>query len=330
MPETMKAAVFRKYGGPEVVSVEAVPKSSPGRGEILVKVCVATVATADCEARSFTFPGWLWLPLRLGFGVFRPRKYIQILGQELAGDVEAVGEGVTAFKPGDKVFAAIQGFGAHAEYKVLSVDGPVAALPVGASYEEAVTFTAFGLNALHFVRKAALKPGEKILINGAGSSIGTTAVQLAKRDGAEVTAVDSAEKLGMLRAIGADQVIDYAREDFTKNGATYDVILDVIGKSSFSRSMKALSENGRYIFANPKALPMLRGWWSNRKKLGKRVLFQLARETREDLLVLKELVEKGELKAVIDRRFRLEDIVEAHRYVGSGQKKGHVILQVST
>ncbi len=330
MPQTMKAAVYREYGGPEVLGIEDVSKPAPARGEILIKIMASTVATADCETRSFTFPGWLWLPLRLAFGVFRPRKYIQILGQELAGEVEAVGSGITTYTPGDKVVAAIQGFGAHAEYKCLSENSIIAPMPEGVSYQDAVTYTAFGLNALHFIRKAALQPGEKILINGAGSSIGTTAVQLAKRDGAEVTAVDGEGKLDMLRAIGADHVIDYARDDFTKNGVTYDVILDVIGKSSFSRSMKALSENGRYIFANPKALPMLRGFWSNRKKGGKRVLFQLAKESAEDLLAMQEMVEKGSLKAVIDRSFRLDEIVEAHRYVGSGEKKGHVILQLST
>ncbi len=324
----MKAVVYDRYGPPDVLRIEEVEKPAPKAGEVLVKIHAATVATADCEARSFTFPAWFWLPLRLMFGVLRPRNAIRILGQELAGEVEAVGDDVTAFKPGEKVFAAIKGFGAHAEYKCLPVDSPIALMPVNSRYEEAVTFTAFGLNALHFVRKAKLNPGERILINGAGSSIGTTAVQLAKRDGAEVTVVDSAEKLDMLSVIGADHVIDYAKNDFTKTGEIYDVILDVIGKSSFSRSMKMLSKNGRYILANPKALPMLRGWWSNRKQGGKRVLFKLASEKQDDLLFLKGLVEQGELKAVIDRRYRMDQIVEAHRYVGDGHKQGHVILQI--
>lgn len=324
----MKAVLFYKYGPPEVLTIEDVEKPAPRDDEVLVRVRAATVASADCEARSFKFPAWLWLPLRLAFGVFRPRSLIRILGQELAGDVEAVGKSVKAFKPGDKVFAAIAGFGAHAEYKCLPADGPIAILPAGAAYEEAVTFTAFALNALHFIRKAALAPGRKILINGAGGSIGTTAVQLAKRDGAEVTAVDRADKLDMLRSIGADHVMDYEKEDFTKSGVVYDVILDVIGKSPFSRSMRSLSADGRYIFANPKALPMLRGLWANRKG-GRRVLFQLARETKEDLLFLKGLIEAGALRAVIDRRYPMEDVVEAHRYVESGRRKGNVILQIS-
>ncbi len=323
----MKAIVFRKYGSPDVLRVEEVEKPAPEDDEVLIKIYAATVATADCEARSFTFPAWFWLPLRLMFGVLRPRKPIQILGQELAGEIESVGKDVTKFKKGDQIFAAIQGFGAHAEYKCLPEGGAIATKPANMSYEEAVTFTVFALNALHFIRKAALEGGQKILINGAGSSIGTTAVQLAKYYGAEVTAVDSAGKLDMLRSIGANHVIDYAQEDFTRNGVVYDVILDVIGKSSYSRSIKTLAPDGRYIMANPKALPMLRGLWTNRTSTRK-VMFELAREKAEDLLFLKELIEAGALKAVIDRRYSMDEIVEAHRYVASGQKKGHVVLSV--
>jgi len=323
----MKAIVFRKYGPPDVLRVEEVEKPAPKDDEVLVKIHAATVATADCEARSFTFPLWFWLPLRLMFGVLKPRKPIQILGQELAGEIEAVGKNVKNFKKGDQVFAAIRGFGAHAEYKSLPASGPMATMPANLPYEEAVTFTVFALNALHFIRKADLQRGQKILINGAGSSIGTTAVQLAKHYGAEVTAVDSAGKLDMLRAIGATQIIDFAKQDFTKNGVTYDVILDVIGKSSYSRSLKALSPEGRYILANPKALPMLRGQWTNRTS-AKKVMFEFAGEKPEDLLFLKGLIEAGALKAVIDRRYRMEEIVEAHAYVASGQKKGHVILAI--
>ena len=324
----MKAIVFRRYGPPDVLTLEDVPKPAPGDDEILIKIHAATVATADCEARSFTFPLWFWLPLRLMFGVLRPRKSIQILGQELAGEIEAVGRNVKTFRQGDKVFAAIAGFGAHAEYKCLLESSAVTTMPTNTSYEEAVTFTVFALNALHFIRKAGLKPGQKILINGAGSSIGTTAVQLAKYFGAEVTAVDSAGKLDTLRAVGADHVIDYAKQDFTQNAVTYDVILDVIGKSSFSRSMRSLTPHGRYLLANPRALPMLRGWWNN-KRGDKKVMFAFAGEKTEDLVYIRELVEAGHLKAVIDRRYPLAEAVEAHRYVASGQKKGHVVLTVA-
>jgi len=328
MERAVKAAVFRKYGSPEVVRIEEAPKPAPKAGEVLVKIHAATVATADCEARGFQFLAWLRLPLGLMFGVFAPRKAIRILGQELAGEIEAVGKGVKQFKPGDQVFAALRGFGAHAQFKATPAAGAIAKIPVNATYEESVTFTAFALNALHFIRKAALKPNEKILINGAGSSIGTTAVQLAKHEGAEVTAVDSAGKLDMLRSIGADHVIDYGKEDFTKNGVIYDVILDVVGKSSFSHSLKSLQPHGRYLLANPRALPMFRGWRHN-KKHDKKVLFAFAGEKAADLVLLRSLIEAGVLKAVIDRRYDLEQIVDAHAYVQSGQKKGHVVLLIN-
>jgi len=323
----MKAVVFRKYGPPDVLRLEEVPKPAPKDDEVLIRIHAATVATADCEVRSFTFPLWLRLPLRLMFGVFRPKESVRILGQELAGEIEAVGEDVRRFRAGDRVFAALGGFGAHAEYKCLRADGAIATMPANLSHDEAATFTAFALNALHFVRKAELRPGQRILINGAGGGIGTTAVQLARHFGAEVTAVDGAGKLELLRRLGARHVIDYAREDFTENGVAYDAILDVIGTSSFSKSMRALTENGRYLLANPRVLPMLRGLWANRTS-SRTVVFEFARETSEDLVFLRELVEAGALEAVIDRRYPMERIVEAHRYVASGRKKGHVVLVV--
>jgi len=323
----MKAARFHRYGPPDVVTVEDVPKPEPKDNDVLIRVRAATVATADCEVRSFTFFGWLWLPVRLGFGVFRPRSYVKILGQELAGDVETVGRNVKNFATGDRVVAAISGFGAHAEYKCLPANGVIAKMPADAAYADAAAFSAFALNALHFIRKADLKPGQKILINGAGSSIGTTAVQLAKHAGAAVTAVDSAGKLAMLREIGADHVIDYAREDFTKSGDVYDIILDVIGRSSFSRSLRSLKETGKYIIANPRTLPMLRGWLHSKKK-PKKVMFAFAKERAEDLAHLMDLFAAGVLKPVIDRRYMLDEIVEAHAYVQSGEKKGHVVLLI--
>ena len=324
----MKAVVFHQYGPPEVLKVEEVETPTPGESDVLVRVRASTVSSAECEVRRFQFSAWSWLPIRLIFGFFRPRRIIQIPGQELAGDVETVGDKVDAFKPGDKVFGAIMGFGAHAEFACLPASGAIATMPSNLSYDEAATFTTFAMNALHFIRKAELKPGRKILIYGAGGGIGTTAIQLARREGAEVTAVDSADKLDMLRAIGADHVIDYRTEDFTKNGETYDVIFDVVGKSRFSRSMASLAEDGRYIFGNPKTLPMLRGVWANRKKGGKRVLFALAGPSQEDLLYIKSLIEAGALKPVIDRRYRMDEIVEANRYVESGRRKGHVVLQI--
>jgi NADPH:quinone reductase-like Zn-dependent oxidoreductase len=319
----LKAIVFKKYGSPDVLQLMEVEKPSPKDEEVLIKIYAATVATADCELRSFTFPLWLWLPLRIMFGVIKPR--VRILGQELAGEIEAVGKNVKEFKKGDEVFAPINGFGAHAEYICLPSGGVIATKPANMSYEEAACVTVFGLNALHFIRKADIESGQEVLINGAGGSIGTIAVQLAKHLGAEVTAVDSADKLDMLRLIGADHVIDYAQKDFTKNGKIYDVILDVFGKSPFSRSIRSLKENGRYVLANPRLLPMLRGLWTSR--IGsKKVLFKFARYKSEDLVFLKALVEDGKIKPVIDRRYPLDQVTEAHRYVETGRKKGNVVI----
>lgn len=323
----MKAAVLRRYGPPEAVRIEDVAKPLPREGEVLIRIHAATVATADCEMRTFSFPAWLWLPLRLAFGVFRPREPVQILGQELAGEIETVGAGVTRFKPGDQVMAAIEGFGAHAEYKCLPEESAVALKPANASYAEAACISAFALNALHFIRKAELEPGRHIVIYGAGSSIGTPAVQLARRLGAEVTAVDCASKLDMLRSVGADHVIDYQREDFTKRGVRYDAILDVVGKSPYGRSLRALTPQGRYVFANPRALPMLRSLWTNCMS-AKRVLFAPASARSEDLDFLGKLVEAGKLKPVIDRTYPFDRVAEAHRYVATGEKKGNVVLLV--
>ena len=322
----MKAIVFTKYGPPDVLQFKEIPKPAPRNSEVLIKIHAATVATADCEVRSFTFPLWLWLPVRIMIGVFKPR--IQILGQELAGEIEAVGKDVRGFKRGDQVFAAINGFGAHAEYICLPGSSAIAPKPANMSYEEAACVTAFALNALHFIRKADIEDGQKVLINGAGGSIGTIAVQLAKRLGAEVTAVDSADKLDMLRSIGADHVMDYAQEDFTENGETYDVILDVIGKSSFSSSIRSLKQSGRYVLANPRTLSsILRGLWTSWTS-SRKVLFEFASCKAEDLIFLKDLIEAGKLKPVIDRRYKLEQAAEAHRYVEQGLKKGNVVITI--
>lgn len=319
----MKAIVFTRYGPPDVLHLEEVKKPSPKDDEVLIKIYAATVSTADCEIRSFTLPLWLWLPSRIMFGVFKPR--IQTLGQELAGKIEAVGKDVKGFMKGDEVFAPANGFGAHAEYIRLPASGAMAIKPAGMSYEEAACITVFGLNALHFIRKADIRSGEKVLINGAGGSIGTIAVQLARHLGAEVTAVDSIEKLDMLRSIGADYVIDYAQEDFTRRGETWDVILDVYGKSSFSRSLKSLNESGRYVLVNPRLLPMLRAPWTSRIS-SKKVLFEFAGYRSEDLNFLKDLVEARKVTPVIDRCYPLGQFAEAHSYVETGHKKGNVVL----
>ena len=326
----MKAIVWTKYGPPDVLQLKEVAKPAPKDHEVLIRIDATTVTAADCELRSLKLPIWLRLPLRIYLGLIRPRN--MILGQELAGEVEAVGNEVTRFRKGDQVFGWT-GFrlGAYAEYTCLPEDGMLAIKPANMTYEEAAALPVGGLEAVHLLRKGHIQSGEKILIHGAGGSIGTFAVQLARYFGAEVTAVDSTGKLDMLRSIGADQVIDYTQADFTKNGETYDVIFDVVGKSSFSRSVRSLKHHGRYLLANPKLSQTVRGRRILRRS-SKTVIPYAARtasETTEDFNFLKELIEAGKIHSVIDRRYPLEHIAEAHRYVDTGHKKGNVVITVA-
>lgn len=322
----MKAIVYREYGSPEVLQLEDLPKPTPGDDQVLIRVHASTVGTWDCELRSFTFPLWFWLPLRIVMGLRRPRR--RVLGQELAGEIEAVGRNVTAFAPGDAVFASTGlGFGAHAEYVCLDGRAAIAIKPARLSYAEAAGIPTGGDNALHFLRKAEIQPGESILINGAGGNIGVIAVQLARHFGAEVTAVDSGEKLEMLREIGAHHVIDYTKEDFTRAERTYDVIFDLVHRSSYSRSLRRLAPNGRYLLANPRFIPMLRALFTSMTS-DKKVVFEFAGSKREDLVALAQLAEAGAIRAVIDRRFPLERAAEAHAYVDSGRRKGTVVLDI--
>jgi 2-desacetyl-2-hydroxyethyl bacteriochlorophyllide A dehydrogenase len=251
---------------------------------------------------------------------------VTILGQELAGEIESAGKDVKLFKEGDQVFGTTGfGFGAYAEYVCLPEAGVLVSKPANMTYEEAAAVPTGGLEALHFLRKGNIHTGQKVLIIGAGGSIGTFAVQLAKYYGAEVAGVDRTGKLDMLRTIGADRVIDTTQEDFTKSGQTYDVILDVVGKSSFSGSMSSLKQNGRYLLANPGLLQMVRGRWTSMTS-SKQVIFGAAIQKTGDLISLKELIEAGKIKSVIDRRYPLEQTAEAHRYVETGQKKGNVVI----
>jgi len=322
----MKAIVWTKYGSPDVLQLQEVEKPTPRDNEVLIKIYAATVTAGDCEVRSLKMPLWIRLPIRLYAGLRRPTR-ITILGQELAGEIEAVGKEVTRFKKGDGVFAAtFFHFGAYAQYACLPGTSPVMK-PANMTYEEAATIPTGGINGLHFLRTANVQSGERILINGAGGSIGTYAVQIAKSFGAEVTAVDSTEKLAMLRSIGADHVIDYRREDFTRNGQTYDVIIDVAGTSPFSGSVRALKPKGRYILGNASFLGMIRGRWAP-MPLEKKVAVALANYRAEDYAFLKELIEARKIKPVIDRRYPLEQTAEAHRYVETGNKKGNVIITV--
>jgi len=326
MPDTVKAVVCTRYGPPDVLQIREVERPTPKDNEVLVRVHAATVTAGDCEIRRFKMPIWLWLLARIGFGFRGPRR--KILGQELAGEIESIGKDVKLFKKGDQVFA-LTGLrlGAYAEYDCLPEKGLVATKPANMTYEEAAAVPLGGLDASHFLRKGNIQSGQKVLINGAGGSIGTFAVQLAKSYGAEVTGVDSMRKLDMLRSIGADHVIDYTKEDFTKSGETYDVIFDVVGKSSFTGCIRSLKGKGFYLLGNPGLSQQVRGLWTSRTS-SKKVIGGMMSHKTEDLIFLKELVEMGKIRSVIDRRYPLEQIAEAHRYVDTGQKAGNVVITV--
>ncbi len=326
----MKAVITTKYGPPEVLEIREVEKPVPKDNEVLIKIYATTVTAGDVEMRSLELPFLYQLVLRLGFGFTKPRN--KIPGTELAGEIEAVGKDVKRFKEGDQVFgAAGMNFGTNAEYISLpeepgEMEGGVAIMPENMTFEEAATVPFGGRDSLHFLRLGNIQEGQKILINGAGGSIGTFAIQLAKLSGAEVTAVDSAPKLDMLRSLGADHVVDYTKEDFTESGEVYDVIFDVIGKASFSRSEKSIKQNGTYLLANPVA-QMIPALWT-RMTSSYNVIMQTASGTIPDLIYLRELIEDGKLKTIIDRTFPLDQIIEAHRYVGKGGKLGNVVITI--
>ncbi|MGB3715675.1 MAG: NAD(P)-dependent alcohol dehydrogenase [Candidatus Promineifilaceae bacterium] len=329
----MKAIVWTKYGPPDVLELREVEKPTPKDNEVLIRIYATTVTAGDCELRSLKLPIYIGLPMRMWMGVIKPRG-TSILGTELAGEIEATGKDAKRFKEGDQVFgSAGMGFGANAEYICLpeepqGLEGGVAIKPANMTYEEAATVPFGGRDALHFLRKGNIQSGQKVLINGAGGSIGTYAVQLGKYFGAEVTAVDSRGKLDMLRAIGADQVIDYTQEDYTKRGEIYDVIFDVVGTISISRSGRSIAQNGTYLLANPRLSQMVQGLWT-RMTSSKKVIMEAASGTIEDLIYLRELIEAGKIKSVIDRSYPLEQIAEAHRYVEKGGKKGNLVITVA-
>lgn len=320
----MKAIICTEYGPPEVLQLAEVDKSAPKDNELLIKIRAATVTTGDVEIRKFQMPTWLWLPARIGFGIRGPRR--KILGQELAGEVEAVGKEVKLFRKGDQIFAHTGfGLGAYAEYISLPEDGILAKKPSNMGFKEAAAIPMGGIEALHFLRLGNIQKGQKILIIGASGSIGTVAVQLAKYWGAEVTGVCSTLNLDMVRSIGADQVIDYTKEDYTQNDVIYDVIFDVIGKSSFSRSLRSLNKDGYYLLANPGLSQMVRGLWTSLVS-SQKIVFGAASGKAEDLIFLKELIEAGKIKTIIDRCYSLEQMIEAHKYVEKGHKMGNVVI----
>lgn len=321
----MKAVVCTEYGPPEVLHLAEVEKPTPRDDEVLIKVHAATATKYDGWVRSRTGPPGFGLLVRITSGS-KPKQ--PILGTELAGEVEAVGKAVTRFKAGDPVFGYTGvNLGAYAEYICL-LEGLVAAKPANVTYEEMAAVPQGALTALYFLRKADIQRGQKVLIYGASGGVGSYAVQLAKHHfGAEVTGVCSTSKLDWVKSLGADQVVDYTREDFTQNGQTYDVIFDTVGKASISRSKRSLAEDGHYLFATFGLLMLVQMFWFSSLS-SQKFVFGILEEKTDDLILLKDFVEAGVIKSVIDKRYPLEQAAEAHRYVESGQKKGNVVIIV--
>ncbi|MFV2003473.1 MAG: NAD(P)-dependent alcohol dehydrogenase [Paracoccaceae bacterium] len=323
----MKAVVYRKYGPPDVLRVEDVDKPVPKDNELLIRVHAAEVTKADCELRSFRFPvKWFWLPLRLALGPFRPRK--TILGGYFAGQIEAVGKDVTRFSAGDQVFGVCGiRFGAYGEYVCLPDSCTIVTKPANMSFDEAAAVPLGGLNALHFMRRAKIRRGERVLINGAGGSIGIFAVQIAKSMGAEVTAVDSAIKRDMLNRIGADHFFDYADGHFSQDGNGYDVIFDMVARKSYGRCIAALNPGGRYLIGNPRLSDMVRALLTSRFS-DKTVIFQFAGETEEELLALKQMITDGRLTSTVDRTYLMAQAAEAHRRVEREERLGTIVMSM--
>jgi NADPH:quinone reductase-like Zn-dependent oxidoreductase len=322
----MKAVICTKWGSPDVLEFTEVEKPVLKDDGVLIKVHVATVTAGDCELRALKFSFGLKILARLGFGFRGPRK--KILGQELAGEIEAVGKDVKLFKKGDQIFAhAGFNMGCYAEYATLPESGLIAIKPTNMTLEEAATIPLGGLEAQHHLRIPNIQKGQKVLINGAGGSIGTIGVQLAKNFGAEVTAVDSTKKLDMLRKLGADHVIDYTKEDFTEKGEKYDVIFDVVSKGPYNGYISSLNDGGILITANSMKSKTVREPGKS-KENSKRIIGGNVEFKPEHLIYLKELIEAGKVRAVIDRRYPLEKVAEAHKYVETGQKKGNVVITV--
>ena len=324
----MKAIVYTEYGKPEVLQLKEVEKPKPKDNEILVKVKATTVTAGDIRVRSFNVPKAFWLPARITLGIRKPKN--AILGMELAGEVSAVGKNVKLFKQGDQVFAASQsGFGAYAEYKCLPENGPVASKPTNISYEEAAAIPIGARTALFYLRKANIQPGQRVLVYGASGSVGSYAVQIAKFFGANVTGVCSTSNIKLVKFLGADQVIDYTKDDFSNKGESYDVIFEAVNKSSFSACMKTLKNEGIYLNMTI-PLPGFRMVWTKLMTKKKIYLSENSPENPEALYFLKELVETGKLRVIIDRTYTLDDITEAHRYVEKGHKRGNVVITIES
>jgi NADPH:quinone reductase-like Zn-dependent oxidoreductase len=322
----MKAIVYTQYGSPDVLKLQEVAKPAPKDNEVLIKIYATTVTSGDWRVRSLSMPIGFGLISRLVFGVLKPRQ--PILGTELAGKIAAVGKDVSNFKVGDQVFAFDGArMACHAEYKCMSADGTVALKPVNLTYEEAAAMSFGGTTILDFFRRGKLQSGEKVLINGASGCVGTAAVQLAKHCGAEVTGVCSTTNVELVKSLGADWVIDYTKEDFAKNGETYDVIVDMVGNAPFSRSKGVLKRGGRLLMVLAGLPDILQIPWVAMAS-SKKVIAGPAAEKVEDLHFLANLAETGAFKPIIDRRYPLAHIAEAYSYVDTGHKKGNVVITI--
>jgi NADPH:quinone reductase-like Zn-dependent oxidoreductase len=330
----MKAVIHREFGPPEVLQPGEVGKPTLKENEILIKVHATTVNYGDLVARDFknlspadfNMPFLFWLLAKISFGLQKPS--INILGNEFAGIVESVGQDVTRFRVGDAIIGFRgQSMGAYAEYLCMPEDGVVTSKPTNMTFEEAAGVPSGGMTALNILQKENIQPGQKVLIIGASGGIGSHAVQLAKHYGAEVTGVCSSPRLELVKSLGADHVIDYTQNDFAQSGETYDLIFDVLGRTSFAHCRGSLKENGRYVLVSFKSKQLLQMLWTslgNRKK----VVCALAPQSREDLIHLGELIEAGHIKSVVDQCFPLHQAAMAHRYVEEGHKKGHVVITV--
>lgn len=325
----MKAITYSAYGSPDVLRIRDVPQPEPDDDEVLIRVRAVEATKTDCEMRSFRFPvKWFWLSLRIMLGLTKPKR--QVLGSYFAGEIAGFGKNVEGFRVGDEIFGAARlRLGAYAEYMVLPAHYTVVAKPSTMSFAEAAAVPLGGLNALHFMRLAQIKAGESVLINGAGGSIGTHAVQIAKSMGAEVTAVDAGFKEDKLRRIGADNFIDYMRDDFTRSGRKYDVIFDMVASSHYSANINALKSNGRYLSGNARLSVFIRSVFTTRFT-SKTARVALAQETREELLALKEMIEAGKIGPIVDKVLPMDRAAEAHRLVETEQRCGAIVLRIGS
>ncbi|MBI5549235.1 MAG: NAD(P)-dependent alcohol dehydrogenase [Deltaproteobacteria bacterium] len=333
----MRAMVCTSYGPPEVLQLQEVPRPEPRAKEIRVGVRATSVSFGDLMVRNFkavtpsqfNMPLLFWVFARLYSGFTKPRT--SILGSEFAGVVESAGKAVTTFKPGDEVFGYLgQGMGADAEYLCMPEDGCVARKPANLTFEEAAVAPYGAIMALELLRNARIQPGQRVLVLGASGGIGSAAVQLARHHfGARVTGVCSTAGLELVRSLGADRVVDYTKEDFTRSGETYALVFDVLGRSSFARCRSSLEPGGRYLLASFKGKQLLQMLWTRLTGADLRVICALAPGSAESLRTVKELLESGKLKSVVGRRFRLEQLAEAHRWAESGPKRGHVAISVA-